>query len=268
MRTQTKDTIGKHGMCNCNENGELTDFCLFNDLVAGGTVFPHKTIHKTTWTLPDGHTENQIDHIIINRQFRRSLLDVRINRGADAATDHLLVATFKIKLWFFYDSSDRPHHKFNVEFLRVYQRQKTEERKELKQNTNKSQDRQEKKSSEQKYWEINREVKKSARDDKRQFTYRKRQNKELDKITQRDYTKLKEFCQEGKTPIRADKNKNGSVITGDAEQRSRWVEHSDEIFINRLPPTTTMDIALAAEQLQVNTNPPTTRQKSSKPSSP
>ncbi|PVD33022.1 hypothetical protein C0Q70_08470 [Pomacea canaliculata] len=104
---------------NRNENGELlTDFCLFSDLVVRGTVFPHETIHKTTWTSPDGHTENQIDHITINRQFRRSLLDVRVKRDADAATDHhLLVATMKIKLRSVHDSSDRPHHKFNVQFL-------------------------------------------------------------------------------------------------------------------------------------------------------
>ncbi|PVD25303.1 hypothetical protein C0Q70_15803 [Pomacea canaliculata] len=118
--------MGKHGVGNCNENDELLkDFCLFNDLVVGGTVFPHKTIHKTTWTSLDGHTENQIDHITINRQFRRSLLDVRVKRGADVATDHhLLVATMKIKLRSFHDTSDRPHHKFNVLFLREHRKQK------------------------------------------------------------------------------------------------------------------------------------------------
>ncbi|XP_025097540.1 uncharacterized protein LOC112565890 [Pomacea canaliculata] len=52
------------------------------------------------------------------------------------------------------------------------------------------------------------------------------------------------------------KNKNDSVITGNAEQRSRWVEHFDEI-LNRPPPTTTLNITPASEQLLVNTNPPT-----------
>ncbi|PVD24534.1 hypothetical protein C0Q70_15017 [Pomacea canaliculata] len=43
----------------------------------------------------------------------------QIKRGADAAIDHhLLVATMKIKLRSFHDSSDRSHHKFNVQFLR------------------------------------------------------------------------------------------------------------------------------------------------------
>ena len=42
--------MGRHGTGEQNENGEMfTDFCTFNDLVIGGTLFPHKTIHKTTW---------------------------------------------------------------------------------------------------------------------------------------------------------------------------------------------------------------------------
>ena len=41
--------MGRHGTGERNENGEMfTDFCTFNDLVIGGTLFPHKTIHKTT----------------------------------------------------------------------------------------------------------------------------------------------------------------------------------------------------------------------------
>ena len=32
-----------------NENGELlTDFCTANELVIGGTLFPHKECHKAT----------------------------------------------------------------------------------------------------------------------------------------------------------------------------------------------------------------------------
>ncbi|CAH8465305.1 unnamed protein product [Heterobilharzia americana] len=37
-----------------NENGELfAEFCAFNDLVIGGSVFKHKDIHKATWISPD-----------------------------------------------------------------------------------------------------------------------------------------------------------------------------------------------------------------------
>lgn len=83
-----------------NENGELfADLCANNDLVIGGSIFPHKRIHKATWRSPDYITENQIDHFCIARKFRRSLHDVRAMRGADVGSDHhLLVATLKLKL--------------------------------------------------------------------------------------------------------------------------------------------------------------------------
>ena len=100
--------MGRHEVETINENGELfTDFCAFNDLIIGGTVFPHKTIDKTTRTSPDGNKENQIDHITVSSKWRRSLLDVRVKRGADAASDHqLLVATLRTKLKSFKDTSN------------------------------------------------------------------------------------------------------------------------------------------------------------------
>jgi exonuclease III len=92
--------MGNHGMGRRNENGGLfADCCAEHNLVIGGTIFPHKPKHQATWTSPDMNTENQIDHICITRKFRRSLQDVRVRRGADAATDHhLVVAKLKLKL--------------------------------------------------------------------------------------------------------------------------------------------------------------------------
>ena len=56
-----------------NENGEFfADFCAFNELVIGGSVYKHKDIHKVTWVSPDGRTKNQIDFISISRKWRRS----------------------------------------------------------------------------------------------------------------------------------------------------------------------------------------------------
>ena len=83
-----------------NENGEqFANFCAFNSQFIGRSVFPQKRIHKVTWVLPDGLTENQIDHFCISKRFRRSLEDVKVQRGADVGSDHhFLLEKIKLRL--------------------------------------------------------------------------------------------------------------------------------------------------------------------------
>jgi len=54
-------------------------------------MFPHRNIHKYTWTSPDGKIHNQIDHVLIGRRWHLSVLDVRSFRGADCDRDDYLV---------------------------------------------------------------------------------------------------------------------------------------------------------------------------------
>ena len=54
-------------------------------------MFPHRNIHKYTWTSPLGKTHNQIDHILVDRSRYSSILDVLRFRGADGDTDQYLV---------------------------------------------------------------------------------------------------------------------------------------------------------------------------------
>ena len=98
--TDKELVMGKHGTGTINSNGErLTDFCSLNSYVITGTIFPHKDIHKFTWTSPDKKTTNQIDHVLINRKYRSSVKDTRVMRGADVGSDHQLIRTqVKLKL--------------------------------------------------------------------------------------------------------------------------------------------------------------------------
>lgn len=81
-------------------NGERwADFCQTNELMIGGTLFPHKDCHKRTWISPDGSTLNQLDHVAFSKRWKSLLRDVCIMRGADIGSDHhLLIAKVRIKI--------------------------------------------------------------------------------------------------------------------------------------------------------------------------
>nr|KAG5701138.1 hypothetical protein BaRGS_002614 [Batillaria attramentaria] len=275
--------MGKHGTGTQNENGELfTEFCTTNDLVIGGTIFPTRPSTKPPGTSPDGRTVNQIDHITIGRKWRRSLLDVRAKRGADAASDHhLVIAAIKIKLKAYRDQADRPSHKYNVhslkesvktnafrcelrnrfsaldtlpeetieehwhdlretwtatcrEVLRKKTRQHKEwltsdtwdlitERKRLKDLINHTDDQDDKRDLQAQYWDVNRQVKRSARNDKRNFINDLTEEAET-AAGQRNMKRLYEITRtlsgKNNNPTRPVKDKNGQIITKEEDQRT------------------------------------------------
>jgi len=88
-----KPTIGNESLHqHSNDNGvRVVSFATSKNLVVKSTMFPHRNIHKYTWTSPDGKTHNQIDHVLIDRRRHTSILYVRSFRGADCDTDHYLV---------------------------------------------------------------------------------------------------------------------------------------------------------------------------------
>jgi len=88
-----KPTIGQNSLHqDSNDNGfRLVNFATSQNLVVKSTMFPHRNIHKYTWTSPDGKSHNQIDHVLIDRRWQSSVLDVRSFRGAECDTDHYLV---------------------------------------------------------------------------------------------------------------------------------------------------------------------------------
>jgi exonuclease III len=74
----------------------VVNFATYKNLVVKSTMFPHRSIHKYTWTSPDGKTYNKIDHILIDSRWYSSILDVRSFREADCDSDHYLVVS-KVK---------------------------------------------------------------------------------------------------------------------------------------------------------------------------
>jgi len=71
-----------------NDNGvRIVNFATSKNLVVQVTMFPHQN-KKYTWTSPDGKTHNQTDHMLIDRRWQSSILDVRRFRGADCDTYH------------------------------------------------------------------------------------------------------------------------------------------------------------------------------------
>jgi len=75
-----------------NDNGvRIVNFATSQNLLVKSTMFPHWNIHKYTWNSPDGKVPNQIGHVLIDRRWHSSVLDVQSFTGADCDTDHYLV---------------------------------------------------------------------------------------------------------------------------------------------------------------------------------
>ena len=93
--------IGEHGLqSERNGNGDrFSSLCANNNLTIVSTMFSHNKIQLHTWTSPNGHHYNQLDHVAINGQYKRPINDVRAHMGADVGSDHnLVVIKTRLKL--------------------------------------------------------------------------------------------------------------------------------------------------------------------------
>ncbi|PSN55555.1 hypothetical protein C0J52_12130 [Blattella germanica] len=88
-----RPTIGKFSLHeDSNDNGvRLVTFATSKNLIVRSTTFQHKDIHKYTWTSPDGEMRNQIDHVLVDKRWPSSIIDIRSVRGLDCNSDHQLV---------------------------------------------------------------------------------------------------------------------------------------------------------------------------------
>jgi exonuclease III len=73
-----KPTIGNESLHEIsNDNGiKVLNFATSKNLRVKSMMFPHRNIHKYTWTSPDGKTHNQIDHFLVDRRRYFSVLHV------------------------------------------------------------------------------------------------------------------------------------------------------------------------------------------------
>jgi hypothetical protein len=74
-----------------DDNGtRLVNFAASVNMAVGSTLFRHKSIHKATLSSPDGATQNQIDHVLIDSKHRSDLVDTRGYTGANIDSDHFV----------------------------------------------------------------------------------------------------------------------------------------------------------------------------------
>lgn len=77
---------------NSNDNGiRLLSLAFAVNMKVMSTFFPRKDIHKVTWTAPNGITNNQIDHVLIDLRHSSHITNVRSIRKAECGSDHYLV---------------------------------------------------------------------------------------------------------------------------------------------------------------------------------
>ena len=84
--------LGTQGIGGCNSNGDLLlAFCSEYGLVTTSTVFKQKRHHQTTWMHPRSKHWHLLDYVITRQKDLNDILDTRVMRGADCATDHNMV---------------------------------------------------------------------------------------------------------------------------------------------------------------------------------
>ena len=312
-----ENIMGKHGIAERNENGEnLLDICHRNNLVVTGTIFPHKDKHKVTWISPNKKTENQIDHILVTKQHRTSVLDTRTMRGADIASDHeLLRCKLRIKLKkhkvltevsrkrFDTTKLQRPEIRkaFSVELknrfqcldeledvetfwheiTKCYKETATDmigfkakghkpwisneswklvdERRQLKEKSNNSRSERLKNSLNAKYSDKDKEVKKSMRNDKRQWTDNlidEAEKAASNGMMKTVYEITRTICNEKPKSPQIIKDKTGNKLSSQDEKLKRWKEHFEEV-LNRPEPEIPIEANLdyQIEEIEIDTGP-------------
>ena len=312
--------MGSQGCGTINNNGERpVNLCLNNNCVIGWIIFQHKDIHKLTWTSPDGKTVNQIDHVVINNKWRRSLKEMHTCRGADTGCNHYLVMSrlklclrkapakknrpmryntprlkedevlkafvVEIKNQFQLLSTEEIDHpqvegkwkqikdvycstiKNTLGYLRSIDKtwlsndtwRRIEERKTIKSNILNTKSKRIQERLQLEYSIKDKEIKKSARHDKRAHVDNIAMKVETDADRgemSTAYRLTKQLYRHTKASVSIVKDKEGNPLTTEETQAKRWVEHFSEV-LNRESVTITADPTTPIDDLDIATGVPT-----------
>ena len=92
--------VGDYGLGQRNERGKrLIEFCQQNKYIITNTWYKHHKRRRYTWKHPDSISRYQLDYIMVKQRFRNSVHNAKAYPGADANSDHNLVAAdIKVKL--------------------------------------------------------------------------------------------------------------------------------------------------------------------------
>ena len=85
--------IGKYGLGKRNDRGQkLVEFCKQQKLLVTNTWFQQEKRRRYTWKAPGDGARYQLDYILVKQRYRNSVKTSRALPGADADSDHNLVA--------------------------------------------------------------------------------------------------------------------------------------------------------------------------------
>ncbi|KAL9978171.1 hypothetical protein ACROYT_G015662 [Oculina patagonica] len=135
---------------------------------------------------------------------------------------------------------------------------KIEARKKVKETLNHSRTRAKKAEARIRYSEVNKEVKRSIRNDRRNFVEdlaRQAEEASGRGDAKELYSITRKLAGDRKIPERPVRDKSGELLTDQEEQRKRWADHFKEL-LNRPPPSELPDIQPANTPLQVSESKP------------
>lgn len=150
---------------------------------------------------------------------------------------------------------ERKQHKT---FLSLDTLKKIEARKKVKEMLNHSRTRAKKAEARIRYSEVNKEIKRSIRNDRRNFVEdlaRQAEEASGRGDAKKLYSITRKLAGDRKIPDRPVRDKSGELLTDQEEQRKRWAHHFKEL-LNRPPPSEMPDIQPADTPLQVSENKP------------